>query len=117
MPQAVANAPMGEPKLTLDPSTPGNPCNSVIGLIDTQVQPLGNGLDQFLESPISVVGNVAPVTGTITHGTAMAQTILAALAAQPTGAPTTGRQAIDGLTAVGPATGAHTSVRILPVNV
>jgi thermitase len=110
-PQAVASAPVGEPKLTLDPSTPGNPCNPVIGLIDTQVQPLGNGLDQFLESPISVVGNVAPVTGNITHGTAMAQTILAALAAQATSA-----QAIDGLTAVGPAS-AHSSVRILPVNV
>lgn len=95
-PQAVANAPVGEPKLTLDPSTPGNPCNPVIGLIDTQVQPLGNGLDQFLESPISVVGNVAPVTGNITHGTAMAQTIL---------------------TAISQAAAGHSSVRILPVNV
>lgn len=95
-PQAVASAPVGEPKLTLDPSTPGNPCNPVIGLIDTQVQPLGNGLDQFLESPISVVGNVAPVTGTITHGTAMAQTILAAMAN---------------------ATGGHTSSKLLSVNV
>lgn len=95
-PQAVASAPLGEPKLTLDPSTPGNPCNPVIGLIDTQVQPLGNGLDQFLESPISVVGNVAPVTGTITHGTAMAQTILAAMAN---------------------ATGGHTSSKLLSVNV
>lgn len=95
-PQAVANAPVGEPKLTLDPSTPGNPCNPVIGLIDTQVQPFGNGLDQFLESPVSVVGNVAPVTGNITHGTAMAQTIL---------------------TAISQAAGGHSSVRILPVNV
>lgn len=95
-PQAVASAPVGEPKLTLDPSTPGNPCNPVIGLIDTQVQPLGNGLDQFLESPISVVGNVAPVTGNITHGTAMAQTIL---------------------TAISQAAAGHSSVRILPVNV
>ena len=127
VPQAVASAPVGEPKLTLDPSTPGNPCNPVIGLIDTQVQPLGNGLDQFLESPISVVGNVAPVTGNITHGTAMAQTILAALVAQSTGAQTTGGQttgaqtaggqAPAGPTAVGQATGAHSSVRILPVNV
>ena len=95
-PQAVASAPVGEPKLTLDPSTPGNPCNPVIGLIDTQVQPLGNGLDQFLESPISVVGNVTPVTGTITHGTAMAQTILAAMAN---------------------VTGGHTSSKLLSVNV
>jgi hypothetical protein len=95
-PQQVSSAPVGEPKLTLDPSTSGNPCNPVIGLIDTQVQPLGNGLDQFLESAVSVVGNVTPVTGTITHGTAMAQTIL---------------------TAIAQATGGHSSVKILPVDV
>jgi hypothetical protein len=95
-PQGVSSAPVGEPKLTLDPATSGNPCNPVIGLIDTQVQPLGNGLDQFMESPVSVVGNVAPVTGTITHGTAMAQTIL---------------------TAIAQATGGHSSVKILPVDV
>ncbi len=95
-PLQVPSAPVGEPKLTLDSSTPGNPCNPVIGLIDTQVQPLGNGLDQFLETPISVVGNTAPVTGTITHGTAMAETIL---------------------NAISQATGGHSSVKILPVNV
>lgn len=95
-PLQVPSAPVGEPKLTLDSSAAGNPCNPIIGLIDTQVQPLGNGLDQFLETPISVVGNTTPVTGTITHGTAMAETIL---------------------NAISQATGGHSAVKILPVNV
>ena len=94
-PQAVANAPVGPPKLTFDASTDGDPCNPIVGLVDTQVQTLGNGLDQFLMKPISVVGEVAPVTGTITHGSAMAGTIAYAL---------------------GQASGGHTSARILPVN-
>jgi hypothetical protein len=112
-PETVSSAPGSAPKLTLDASTPNNPCNPVIGLIDTQVQPLGNGLDQFVQTPISVVGNAtsgtgataqsisiaqstAPSGGTITHGTAMAETIL---------------------NAISQASGGHSTVTILPVNV
>jgi len=95
-PQAIANAPVGPPPLKFDAPTDGDPCNPIIGLVDTQVQTLGNGLDQFLMKPISVVGDVAPVTGTITHGSAMAGTIAYALAQS---------------------SGGHTSARILPVNV
>ena len=94
-PQAVANPPVGPPPLKFDAPTDGDPCNPIIGLVDTQVQTLGNGLDQFMMTPISVVGNVAPVTGTITHGSAMAGTIATALAQS---------------------SGGHTSARILPVN-
>jgi thermitase len=94
-PQAIANPPVGPPPLKFDAPTDGDPCNPIIGLVDTQVQTLGNGLDQFLMKPISVVGEVAPVTGTITHGSAMAGTIAYALAQS---------------------TGGHTSVRILSVN-
>jgi hypothetical protein len=95
-PQQIASAPVGPPKLTFDKPTDNDPCNPVIGLIDTQVQTLGNGLDQFLMKPLSVVGDVTPVTGTITHGSAMAGTIAYALAKSANG---------------------HTSARILPVNV
>jgi hypothetical protein len=95
-PQQVANAPVGPPKLILDKPTDNDPCNPVIGLIDTQVQTLGNGLDQLLMKPISVVGDVVPVTGIITHGSAMAGTIAYALTQS---------------------SGGHTSARILPVNV
>ena len=94
-PLAVANPPVGPPPLKFDAPTDGDPCNPIIGLVDTQVQTLGNGLDQFMMKPISVVGDVAPVTGTITHGSAMAGTIA---------------------TALFQSSGGHTSARILPVN-
>lgn len=41
-PQLLANAPVGPVSLTLDPATTGDPCNPVVGLIDTQVQSLGS---------------------------------------------------------------------------
>ncbi len=72
-PEAVANAPGAAPKLTLDSSTPNDPCNPVIGLIDTQVQPLGNGLDQFMQTPISVVGNATSGTGATAQSISMVQ--------------------------------------------
>ena len=95
-PQLLANAPVGPVSLTLDPATTGDPCNPVVGLIDTQVQSLGSQLDPFLLKPISVAGDAAANTSTITHGTAMAETILRA---------------------VSQAAGGNSSVRILSVNV
>ncbi len=68
----------------------------IVGLIDTAVQPLGNGLDQFVMKQLSVVGDSQVSDGTPTHGTAMAETILSSL------------QDI---------TQGSTSVQILPVNV
>jgi len=79
-PQLLADAPVGPVSLKLDPATTGNPCNPVVGLIDTQVQSLGNQLDPFLLKPISVAGNAGTNTSTLTHGTAMAETILRAVA-------------------------------------
>ena len=97
-PQAMANATGGPPKLTLDPSTTtGDPCNPVIGLIDTAVQPSGGPLDQFMLKPISVVSGGASSSSTgLTHGTAMYQTIL---------------------NAISQSAGGHTSTKILPVQV
>jgi hypothetical protein len=117
VPQAIANAPVGPVSLTLDPSTPNDPCNPVVGLIDTQVQSLGPALDKFMMKPISVVGDsgsgttvqsignpvalftpkqVAGGAVAITHGTAMAETILRAVAQS---------------------SGGNSSVRILAVNI
>jgi hypothetical protein len=117
VPQSIANAPVGPVSLTLDPSTPSDPCNPVVGMIDTQVQSLGPALDKFMMKPISVVGDsgsgtsvqsignpvalftpkqVAGATVTLTHGTAMAETILRAVAQS---------------------SGGNSSVRILAVNV
>lgn len=99
-PQALDNAPMGPVSLTLDPSTPNDPCSPVVGLIDTPVQSLGSQLDQFMLKPISVVDNAAVSPTTITHGTAMAQTVLRGVSQQNNSTGSSGSK-----------------VRILPVNV
>jgi hypothetical protein len=79
-PQLLANPPVGPVILTLDPATTGDPCNPVVGLIDTPVQSLGSQLDPFMLKPISVAGDAGTNTSTLTHGTAMAETILRAVA-------------------------------------
>jgi len=72
----------GPVSLTLDPAAPGDPCNPVVGLIDTPVQSLGSQLDPFILKPISVAGD-SGASGTgpsgLLHGTAMAETILRAI--------------------------------------
>jgi hypothetical protein len=81
-PQQLANAPSAStPKLTLDNSTPGDPCSPVVGLIDTQVQSLGSQLDPIMLTPVSVVGNLATNNSPVpTHGTAMANAMAQAIA-------------------------------------
>lgn len=97
-PQPVSNATGSAPSLTLDPATPNDPCNPVVGLIDTAVTPSGSALDQFMLKPISVIGDSSSASTTtgITHGTAMYQTIL---------------------NAISQASGGHSGVKILPVQV
>lgn len=77
-PQSIANtsiAPLSS--LTLDPKAASDPCHPIVGLIDTQVQPLGGQLDQFVMDPISVVSDTSPAdSSSVTHGTAMLETIL-----------------------------------------
>ena len=119
--QPVANASLQPISLALDPAKKGDPCNPIVGLIDTRVQPLGGGLDQFVLPPISVAGNSSSGAGSTqvqslsertdlyapqqasaagvvispTHGTSMAETILRAISQQSS----------------------SSSVRILPVDV
>jgi thermitase len=99
-PQPLDNASMGPVSLTLDPSTPNDPCSPVVGLIDTGVQSLGSQLDPFMLKPVSVVDNATVAPTAITHGTAMAQTILRGVSQQNNGTGSGGSK-----------------VRILPVNV
>ena len=95
-PQQIANAPAGPVSLTLDPNSTSDPCNPVVGLIDTPMQSLGSQLDPFLMKAINVTGDsAAPGTNEPTHATAMAETILRAISQQ----------------------GGSSSVRILPVDV
>ena len=85
-PQVVGNPPPATPALTLDPSTPNDPCSPVVGLIDTQVQSLGNQLNSILLPAISVVGDLPANTSAVpTHGTAMANAMAQAIAQSSNG--------------------------------
>ncbi len=84
------------PDLKLNPITNNGNCQLVVGLIDTPIQPLNANLSQFLQPAIHVAGASQVPTTQITHGTAMAETIMDALQAK---------------------TGGNTSVKILPVDV
>ncbi len=95
-PQLYSGAAPAQPKLIADVSNPGDPCNPVVALIDTAYQPSGTSLDQFALPAISVTGEDCPPSTTMTHATAMYQTML---------------------NAVAQASGGHSSVKILPINV
>jgi hypothetical protein len=93
-PQPAPNATGTQPRLTLDDnSNPNDPCHPIVAVIDTQVQSLGSQLDQFVMKPVTVADNVVPATG-LTHGTAMVNSVLDAVAQ---------------------ASGGHTAVKVLPV--
>jgi thermitase len=95
-PQLYSGTTPTQPKLIADVSNSGDPCNPVVALLDTAYQPSGTSLDQFALKPISVTGDDCPPSTTMTHATAMYQTIL---------------------NAVAQASGGHSSVKILPINV
>ena len=82
--------------LSLDDSKAGDPCNPVVGLIDTRIQSLGNALDPFVMKTISVAGDTTPSANEPTHATSMAQTILRA---------------------VSQSSGGKSAVKILPIDV
>jgi hypothetical protein len=71
------------PQLQLKP--PPSDGRIIVGLVDTALQPLGNGLDSFLLKAISVAGEAQPDPNSPTHGTSMAETILRSLAAMTKG--------------------------------
>lgn len=109
VPMAVMNS---APQFNLSPKANNGNCQIVVGLVDTHVQALGQGLDQFLLPAIPVAGDATP-SAQPTHGTIMAYTILNALAQNTGGAtsPTTGS------TLAPQKTGGATSVKIQPVDV
>jgi hypothetical protein len=85
-----------QPPLGLQVKAPPASGRVVVGLIDTAIQPLGGGLDAFIQPQISVAGPSEVPVGEPTHATSMAQTIL---------------------TSVQNITGGSSSVQILPVDV
>lgn len=95
-PVSSANLPPGVAvPLSLQLNPPGASGKVVVGLIDMNVQSLGAQLDKFILPQLSVAGD-APAGTDITHGTAMAYTILEAISQ---------------------VSGGGTSVQILPVDV
>ncbi|MGO8930145.1 MAG: S8 family peptidase [Limisphaerales bacterium] len=57
----------------------------IVGLLDTGLQPLGNGLDSFLLPSISVAGDAQLDPNAPSHGTSMAETILRSIATMTQG--------------------------------
>jgi hypothetical protein len=93
IPSQLGSTSVPPPQLQLkDPPATGR---IIVGLVDTGVQALGNGLDNFLLKEQSVVDG-KPDPNSPSHGTAMAETILRSLESNTKGA---------------------TSVQILPVDV
>ena len=101
------NIPLGvgnqSPQFNLTPKASSGNCQVIIGLVDTHVQPVGQGLDSFLLPAISVAGDSANTTQ-LTHGTAMLNVIAQGLS-----------QGIGG--GVQAKANGQTSVKILPVDV
>lgn len=83
------------PQFNLTPKANDGNCQIVVGLVDTSIQSVGQGLDQFLLPSISVAGNPTPSTQ-LTHGTAMLEGMM---------------QQVQSVT------GGKTSVKVLPVDV
>lgn len=75
--QQIGSAPVGQLSLQLSPPTASG--KTIVGLIDTDVESLGADLNQFMLKQVSVADGT-PSDSTITHGTAMAYTILQAAA-------------------------------------
>ena len=84
------------PDLQLKPKSNDGNCQLIIGLIDTPVQSLSGNLNSFLKPAISITGTKQVPALPLTHGTAMAETMLRALQVK---------------------TGGNTSVQIQPVDV
>jgi hypothetical protein len=79
----LSSAPI--PPLTLQLNPPDSKGKIVVGLIDMKVQSLGAQLDKFILPQLSVTDGATPDSTEMTHGTAMAYTVLAAIAQQSPG--------------------------------
>ena len=78
-PEVAQGVPASVPQLNLHMNPPPSNGRTIIGMIDSAVQPLGNGLDAFLLKPESMAGDPKLDPSTLTHGSAMAETMLSTL--------------------------------------
>jgi hypothetical protein len=91
--QLLANASVSPLSLQLNP--PPDSGKVIVGLIDTSVQSLGPGLDNFILKQLSEAGDASANSSDITHGTAMAYTILEAIAVAEHGNSSVQIQPVD----------------------
>jgi hypothetical protein len=94
-PSAVPLSSATVPPLSLTLNPPSNSGKVVVGLIDMKIQSLGAQLDKFILPQLSVTGDTAASSAAITHGTAMAYTILEAIAQQSSGGSSVQIQPVD----------------------
>jgi hypothetical protein len=95
-PGAMAAPGLMAPPINLQLKPPPDSGQVIIGLVDSEVQPLCNNLNQFILPPVNVAGEPLKNPTVPAHGTSMAETMLRSLQAVTKGS---------------------TSVQILPVNV
>jgi hypothetical protein len=83
--QALASgtAPLSPVSLQLNP--PPDSGKVIVGLVDTAVQPFGDALEKFMMTPVSAADGTQANSSDLTHGTAMAETILRAVGAAERG--------------------------------
>jgi Subtilase family/Fervidolysin N-terminal prodomain len=91
-PQAISSAPVGPLSLQLNP--PPSSGKVIVGLIDTDVESLGAQLDKFILPEISAADGTPSDDG-LTHGTAMAYTILDVLGQMSSGGTSVEIQPVD----------------------
>ena len=89
----LSSAPV--PPLSLQLNPPADSGKVIVGLIDMNVQSLGAQLDKFILSQLSVTDGATPPSTDMTHGTAMAYTILQAIAQQSSGGSSVQIQPVD----------------------
>lgn len=94
-PSAVPLASAPVPPLSLQLNPPADSGKVVVGLIDMNVQSLGAQLDKFILPQLSVTDGTTPTSTDMTHGTAMAYTILEAIAQQSSGGSSVQIQPVD----------------------
>lgn len=67
---------VGAPALSMRPNVSPSRDGVVVGLIDSAVQSQGSRIEAFMQPGVSVFGDYQAPGGALTHGTAMAETIL-----------------------------------------
>jgi hypothetical protein len=75
-PETLQSVSASAPPLNLHMNPPPANGRTVIGLIDTALQPMGNGLDDFVMKQESMAGDPKLDPNSPTHATAMAETML-----------------------------------------